>query len=83
LKPGGTLLVIDYARHTDEAMRDAQADVWLGFEPDELRELARSAGLVDCRVVAIPRQYAAPARDGHVGWLLLSALGASGKAGQV
>src|ERR671923_181114 len=40
VRPGGALVVIDYARHDDESMRD-QADVWLGFEPAELKKLAR------------------------------------------
>ena len=40
--PGGALVVIDYARHDDESMRE-QADAWLGFEPAELRRFARAA----------------------------------------
>lgn len=73
LRPGGKLLVIDYARHTDEQMREAQADVWLGFEAEELLGLSREAGLTEPRVVPIPQSYAASARDGHVGWQLLVA----------
>jgi DNA-binding transcriptional ArsR family regulator len=73
LGPGGKLLVIDYARHTDEQMAAAQADVWLGFEANELLELSREAGLEDARVLPIPQSYAAPASDGHVGWQLLVA----------
>ena len=70
---GGKLLVIDYARHTDEQMAAAQADVWLGFEAGELLDLCREADLVDARVFPIPQSYAAPAIDGHVGWQLLVA----------
>jgi ArsR family transcriptional regulator len=73
LGPGGKLLVIDYARHTDEQMAAAQADVWLGFEANELLELSCEAGLRDARVLPIPQSYAAPASDGHVGWQLLVA----------
>ena len=35
---GGSLVLIDYARHDDESMRD-QADAWLGFEPAALCRL--------------------------------------------
>lgn len=73
LGSGGKLLLIDYARHTDEQMAAAQADVWLGFEASELLELSREAGLADARVFPIPQSYAAPASDGHVGWQLLVA----------
>ncbi|HEX2872288.1 MAG TPA: metalloregulator ArsR/SmtB family transcription factor [Polyangiaceae bacterium] len=73
LLPGGKLLVIDYARHTDEQMAAAQADVWLGFEADELLELSREAGFQDARVVPIPQSFAVAASDGHVGWQLLAA----------
>lgn len=73
LLPGGKLLVIDYARHTDEQMAAAQADVWLGFEAEELLELSREAGFKDARVVPIPQSFAVAASDGHVGWQLLAA----------
>jgi ArsR family transcriptional regulator len=73
LAPGGKLLVIDYARHSDEQMAAAQADVWLGFEAAELLELSREAGFVDARVIPIPQSYASPATDGHVGWQLMIA----------
>jgi len=73
LRGGGKLLVIDYARHTDEQMAATQADVWLGFEPAELLSLSREVGLADARVIPIPQSFAAPAIDGHVGWQLLVA----------
>jgi ArsR family transcriptional regulator len=73
LSPGGKLLVIDYARHTDEQMAAAQADVWLGFDAGELLDLSREAGFVDSKVFPIPQSYAASAMDGHVGWQLLVA----------
>jgi len=73
LRAGGKLLVIDYARHTDEQMAATQADVWLGFEASELLSLSRDAGLSDARVFPIPQGFAAPASDGHVGWQLLVA----------
>jgi DNA-binding transcriptional ArsR family regulator/protein-L-isoaspartate O-methyltransferase len=73
LRPGGKLVAIDYARHTDEQMAAAQADVWMGFEADELLGLSRDAGLEDAKVFPIPQSYAAQAIDGHVGWQLLVA----------
>lgn len=78
LRAGGKLMVIDYARHTDEQMAAAQADVWLGFEAAELLSFSREAGLEDARVFPIPQSYAAPASDGHVGWQLLVASRATG-----
>jgi DNA-binding transcriptional ArsR family regulator/2-polyprenyl-3-methyl-5-hydroxy-6-metoxy-1,4-benzoquinol methylase len=73
LRPGGKLLLIDYARHSDEQLRDAQADVWMGFEADELLTLSREAGLSEPRVVPIQHSLTTPAMDGHVGWQLLVA----------
>lgn len=71
LRPGGKLLVIDYARHTDEQLRDAQADVWMGFEADELLRLSCEAGLSEPQVFPIQRSLTAAAVDGHVSWQLL------------
>jgi len=73
LRPGGKLLLIDYARHADEQLRDAQADVWMGFEADELLTLSREAGLTEPQVFPIQQSLTAAAMDGHVGWQLLVA----------
>lgn len=72
VRPGGALVLIDYARHDDEAMRE-QADVWLGFEPAELKRFARAAGLEDARVspIAAPRRGRGP--DQHLSWQMLVA----------
>jgi ArsR family transcriptional regulator len=70
--PGGALVVVDYARHEDDAMRD-QADVWLGFEPAELRRFARAAGLEDARVTAIPGPLCGDGPDKHLPWQVLVA----------
>jgi hypothetical protein len=61
-------------------MAAAQADVWLGFEASELLELSREAGFTNPQVFPIPQSYAAPARDGHVGWQLLVAARPAGAA---
>jgi ArsR family transcriptional regulator len=72
LRPGGNLLLLDYARHADEALREAQADVWMGFEPRELEEFAQSAGLEGVRARELPRGLFQNSVDGHLSWLLLS-----------
>jgi len=72
LRPGGHLLLLDYARHADEALRDAQADVWMGFDPRELEDFARGAGLTGVRARDLPRGLFQNGVDGHLAWLLLS-----------
>jgi ArsR family transcriptional regulator len=73
LRPGGHLLVLDYARHSDEALRDAQADVWMGFEPKELEDFAHGAGLSAVRVSELNQGLVQNDLDGHLPWLLLAA----------
>jgi ArsR family transcriptional regulator len=72
-RPGGKVLVIDYARHEDEQFQDAQADVWLGFSADELTSFAASAGLLDVRVVPVPGRFVRTGPDAHLPWLSLLA----------
>jgi ArsR family transcriptional regulator len=67
---GGALVVVDYAPHEDESMRD-QADVWLGFEPKELVRLAKAAGLASARVMPLPAPSRGP--DAHLPWQALVA----------
>jgi len=76
--PGGALVVVDYARHDDESMRD-QADVWLGFEPAELRRFARAAGLDDAQVKAIPASLCGDGPDKHLPWQVMVARKSNGK----
>jgi ArsR family transcriptional regulator len=70
--PGGALVVIDYERHDDESMRE-QADAWLGFDPAELRKLARAAGLEDARVSRISASFCGDGADAHLPWQVLVA----------
>jgi DNA-binding transcriptional ArsR family regulator/SAM-dependent methyltransferase len=70
--PGGALVVLDYARHADETMRD-QADAWLGFDEAELRRYAREAGLVDVRVTSIPAPLCGDGPDAHLPWQVMVA----------
>ena len=67
---GRAVVIIDYARHDDESMRD-EADLWLGFESEELRRFAREAGLVDIDVVRLPSAWCGKGKDAHLPWQVL------------
>lgn len=71
-RPGGAVVVIDYARHDDESMRD-EADLWLGFDPAELRRIAAGAGLSDIDVIPLPTAWCGRGRDAHLPWQVLVA----------
>jgi len=45
LAPGGRLLVVEFAKHGKEAMRQRYGDHWLGFSAAELSGWAQGAGL--------------------------------------
>ena len=45
LRPGGRLIVLDLVRHEEEWVREQWADLWLGFEPDDVAAWMRQAGL--------------------------------------
>jgi len=70
---GGAVVVIDYQPHEDERLREAQADLWLGFDPAELADLAREAGLVRPTVRPLPPGVRGVGPDAHVGWQVLVA----------
>jgi ArsR family transcriptional regulator len=71
-RKGGAVLVLDYARHDDESMRD-EADLWLGFEPAELRALAKDAGLEGAEVTKIPAAWCGKGKDSHLPWQVMTA----------
>lgn len=73
----GAVVVIDYGRHDDESMRD-EADLWLGFEPAELRRLAKEAGLARAEVVKLPSAWCGKGKDAHLPWQVLIARRSSG-----
>jgi ArsR family transcriptional regulator len=72
-RPGGNVLIVDFVRHEDEQQREQQADVWMGFDADELAQYARAAGLADVRVLPVPAGFVSAAADGHLGWHILVA----------
>ena len=43
LDEGGELAIVDLARHEDESLREL-ADLWLGFQPPEMRRWLRASG---------------------------------------
>jgi ArsR family transcriptional regulator len=44
LKPGGILVLIDLAEHTDAGFKEIQGDLWPGFTMDQLKEFVRESG---------------------------------------
>lgn len=52
--PGGAVVAVDFVRHEQEWMRRELGVVWLGFDPDEVRDWFRDAGLPDARVDVFP-----------------------------
>jgi DNA-binding transcriptional ArsR family regulator/precorrin-6B methylase 2 len=68
-RKGGAVVVLDYARHDDERMRE-QADLWLGFSDAELKKLARSAGLQNTHIAPISPRLTGHGPDAHLPWQL-------------
>ena len=60
--PGGVVVVLDLLAHGQEWLREEQADLWLGFDKDEMSSLLTKAGLDDVRVRIVSR---APVRRGN------------------
>ncbi len=70
LRAGGALVVLDYARHDDEALRTQQADLWLGFEEAELRGHFERAGLSWRGAREVPASYRGAGPDRAVRWIV-------------
>ena len=47
LRPGGTLVVVDFASHGEEMLRTDHQHQRLGFDTDEIEDWCRAAGLED------------------------------------
>jgi len=56
LKPGGLLLLVDFAPHTLESLRDQHAHRRLGFDDGEIHAWLRQAGLTPLESLPIPGQ---------------------------
>ncbi len=54
LRPGGRLLVADFAAHALEALRDTHAHRWLGFRDGDMRDWFLAAGLAPGEPVTLP-----------------------------
>ncbi|RJP29372.1 MAG: methyltransferase domain-containing protein [Candidatus Omnitrophota bacterium] len=49
VKPRGCVIIVDLQKHADEWMRDELADLWLGFEKNDMQRWFTNAGLVNPR----------------------------------
>jgi len=56
LVPGGVLLVTDLCSHDQGWARENCGDLWLGFDPAELTDWARAAGLEDVASVYLAQR---------------------------
>jgi ArsR family transcriptional regulator len=45
VRPGGTIAVTDEAGHSYEWMRAEQADIWLGFTPEQVESYFKQSRL--------------------------------------
>jgi ubiquinone/menaquinone biosynthesis C-methylase UbiE len=45
VKPGGTVVIADEVEHPYAWMREEHADVWLGFDQEQVERFFRGAGL--------------------------------------
>jgi ArsR family transcriptional regulator len=67
---GGAVVVLDYEPHDDQVLREQEADLWLGFEPRELRRMGKAAGLVDAHWQRLPAAWQGAGPDHHLAWQL-------------
>jgi ArsR family transcriptional regulator len=54
LKNKGILCIVDLMKHDREFMRDRFADLWLGFEPELLKDWLLHAGLTVEKMETLP-----------------------------
>ena len=47
--PGGSVVLVDFVRHSHEWMRQELGVAWLGFEPEEIADWCAEAGLAQLR----------------------------------
>jgi ArsR family transcriptional regulator len=56
VRPGGTVAICDEVEHRYTWMREEQADVWLGFTPDQVHEFFAAAGTEGVTLEHLGRQ---------------------------
>lgn len=54
VRPGGTVVAVDFVSHELEWMRQELGAMWLGFDPDDIRRWLAEAALDDIRVDILP-----------------------------
>lgn len=65
LKPGGRLVITDSDKHDHEWMREEMADLWLGFERDQIHAWYEEAGLVNVVVDCTGQNCCASSKEGQ------------------
>ncbi len=73
LGSAGRVVVLDYGSYDDEAFREQQADVWMGFDREELEQLAAGAGLSVTSVRSVPAGCTGDGPDRHLVWQVMVA----------
>ena len=68
LKKGGHLVVLDYLPHTDDTLRTAHGDVWLGLSPQDIAAWLREAGLETLAQIPIPPAWHPEGPDHALTW---------------
>jgi len=68
---GGSVCVIDYEAHDDQALCEQEADLWQGFEPETLKQLADSSWLSAITIRRLPRAWQGDGPDRNLVWQLL------------
>jgi len=78
ITPGGKISVVELERHQYEWLREEMADVWLGFDPKELKSYFKNAGFDDIRVEKVEEECSTAdmgaRKTANVGILLLTAV---------
>ena len=60
LKPGGSIAILDLAKHRFEEAREMYADEWLGFSEVELESMLVKAGLFNVQTSVVDRETESP-----------------------
>jgi ArsR family transcriptional regulator len=68
---GGAVCVLDYETHEDQSLRKEQADLWLGFDPEELKRMLKEAGLEGITWRRLPPAWQGEGPDRYLTWQML------------